>query len=321
MGETCSSGAGASASAPPTHASVPHGFAVRVTPAGSGGHWADIIALPDGRTAAVLGRCPDPATAAAIRTELRETLRHTGDPARSVGLIGDRTVAAMCAVIDATTIRYRTHGDSPPVVVLPRDPSHPQPSGPAGVVHLEPGATAMLSTSAPAGAADLIAAGPGLHPDELADRIVAADEDPGPTAVVVYRHPPEEMTITLPAVPANLAVFREHLRDWLAAAGVGPEASADVLLAIGEATANAAEHSVVGSDRPVSLSVSAAVTRDTATRNRLSLSVSDNGRWKPAAVAQSHRGHGMHLINALVDSVELTTTPEGTTVDMTKELP
>lgn len=308
MVETRSSGAGASAPAPPTQARVPHGFAVRVLPVGSGGHWADVIAVRGGRTGIVLGRCPDPTAAAALRARVRDALRHSGDPVRSLGRIEDRTAAAICAVIDATTIRYRTCGDSPPTVV---------PSDAAGVVRLVPGATVVLSTSsAAAGAADHIAGDSGLHPDELADRIVTADGNRGPIAVVVYRHPPEPITLTLPAVPANLAVFRERLREWLSRVGVGPEASADVLLAIGEATANAAEHSVVGSEGPVTLSVSVAMTG-----NRLSLRVSDDGRWKPAAVARGYRGHGMHLINALVDSVELTATPDGTTVDMTKELP
>lgn len=124
------------------------------------------------------------------------------------------------------------------------------------------------------------------------------------------------LAITLPAVPGNLAVFRGRLRDWLAEAGVDPESCADVLLAVGEATANATEHSVLGADHEVSLTLSAALSG-----NRLHLSVTDDGRWKPAAAPQNHRGHGMHLINALVDSVELTTTPDGTTVAMLKELP
>jgi anti-sigma regulatory factor (Ser/Thr protein kinase) len=52
----------------------------------------------------------------------------------------------------------------------------------------------------------------------------------------------------------------------------------------------------------------------------LALSVSDNGRWKPASVSSGHRGHGMHLINALVDTVELRTAMDGTAISMTKEL-
>lgn len=128
--------------------------------------------------------------------------------------------------------------------------------------------------------------------------------------------PPEPLTVTLPAAAENLAVIRGRLREWLTLARVDPASSADVLLAVGEATANAAEHSVVGMDRPVTLAVTAALSE-----NHLLLTVSDDGRWKPAEVAQSYRGHGMHLINALVDAVELTATAGGTTVQMLKELP
>lgn len=128
--------------------------------------------------------------------------------------------------------------------------------------------------------------------------------------------PPEPMTLTLPALPENLAVVRGRLREWLAQARLDPEFCADVLLAVGEATANAAEHAVGAADHPVTLSVTASLCG-----NLLLLKVSDDGRWKPATEPQGYRGHGMHLINALVDSVELTATAGGTTVQMLKELP
>jgi anti-sigma regulatory factor (Ser/Thr protein kinase) len=124
------------------------------------------------------------------------------------------------------------------------------------------------------------------------------------------------MFVTTPAAPKHLAVSRGRLRDWLAGAGVDSESSADVLLAVGEATANATEHSVLGTDRDVHLTVNAALNG-----KLLQLSVRDDGQWKPKAVSDGHRGHGLHLIHALVDSVELTTSPDGTTVAMRKELP
>jgi anti-sigma regulatory factor (Ser/Thr protein kinase) len=134
--------------------------------------------------------------------------------------------------------------------------------------------------------------------------------------------PPEPLTVTLPALPGSLAVVRARLREWLAQARLDPESCADVLLAVGEATANAVEHSVVGADRPVLMDV-----RATLCGNLLALTVSDNGRWKDNgsrrsdAESRAFRGHGMHLINALVDSVELTANADGTTVQMLKELP
>ena len=86
------------------------------------------------------------------------------------------------------------------------------------------------------------------------------------------------MSITLPAEPSNLAASRGRLRTWLSEAGVDPESAADVLLAVGEAAANATEHAVIGTDHEVSMTVSAALSG-----NILMLTVSDNGRWKPAA--------------------------------------
>ncbi len=127
--------------------------------------------------------------------------------------------------------------------------------------------------------------------------------------------PPEPITVILPAVPDNLAVVRGLLREWLGRARVDPESSAVVLLAVGEATANAVEHSVIAAQRPVTLTVTAALSG-----NLLLLTVSDDGEWKPATEPQGYRGHGTHLINALIDSVELTATAGGTTVQMLKEL-
>lgn len=119
----------------------------------------------------------------------------------------------------------------------------------------------------------------------------------------------------MPAEPANLAHSRNRLRQWLTAAGLDPQSRSDVLLAVGEATANATEHAVVDAPGLVEITVDARFSGD-----RLRISVSDTGRWKPAAETAGHRGHGILLINALVDSVEMRTGPAGTTVTMVKEL-
>jgi anti-sigma regulatory factor (Ser/Thr protein kinase) len=50
------------------------------------------------------------------------------------------------------------------------------------------------------------------------------------------------------------------------------------------------------------------------------LTISDNGCWKPADDSPGHRGHGLLLMRALVDSVDVTTGPDGTNVTMVKEL-
>ena len=125
----------------------------------------------------------------------------------------------------------------------------------------------------------------------------------------------QALTVTVDAVPENLALVRSRLRCWLESAGVGAETAADVLLAVGEATANAAEHARSGVAHTVQMTMQALLVG-----NCLDLEVSDNGRWKPVEPAAGYRGHGLKLIEALVDSSAVTTTQDGTTVNMRKEL-
>ena len=125
---------------------------------------------------------------------------------------------------------------------------------------------------------------------------------------------PAPLRIQLPAIPASLAVIRAGLRSWLPTAAVS--AAGDILLAVGEAASNAVEHAVRGATRDVELEVT---VRATATG--LALTVKDNGRWHlPASNAPGQRGHGSRLMRALVDTVTITPTPQGTTVEMRKEL-
>jgi two-component sensor histidine kinase len=124
------------------------------------------------------------------------------------------------------------------------------------------------------------------------------------------------LRIRLPAIPASLAVIRADLRTWLPAAAVNPSTACDVLLAVGEAASNAVEHAGHGATRNVELEVTAR-----ATNTGLALTVKDNGRWRaPPPSAPGRRGHGSRLMSALVDQVTITPTPQGTTVEMRKEL-
>jgi anti-sigma regulatory factor (Ser/Thr protein kinase) len=126
---------------------------------------------------------------------------------------------------------------------------------------------------------------------------------------------PAPMRIRLPAIPASLAVVRDRLRGWLPTAAVNPSTAADVLLAVGEAAANAVEHAVRDAARDVVLEVTAR-----ATKTGLALTVKDNGRWHAPPSVRGQRGHGSRLMSALVDTVTITPTPQGTTVEMRKEL-
>jgi len=224
---------------------APRGFAVRLPAAASPGSWVDVMSLPDGRKGVVLGCCAEPAVADRVAADARESLRRTGDPVSSLDPMAGLPVSAVGAVIGATTIAYSTHGESAAVVVPGGGPTARR-DGDLMVCDLAPGATVLLSSAPIAGAAALLGSSAALHPERLAALVVPGTNETRGVAAVLYRHPPDPMAITVPATPCNLAVSRERLRAWLVEAGLDPESCADVLLAVGEATANATEHSVVG---------------------------------------------------------------------------
>jgi anti-sigma regulatory factor (Ser/Thr protein kinase) len=92
-------------------------------------------------------------------------------------------------------------------------------------------------------------------------------------------------------------------------------AAADVLLAVGEAVSNAVEHATRDASHAVDVVVSAK-----ATRSGVALTVADNGRWRTPRRLPGNRGHGRKLMSALVDTITITPSPQGTTVEMHKEL-
>jgi anti-sigma regulatory factor (Ser/Thr protein kinase) len=296
----------------PDHGSVPAPwpFAARVSPRDLAGYRIEVIALPSGGSGVLVG-CADPAGRLFARA--RETLLETADPQRTLDGVTGTPSSVACAVIDGDTMSFGTRGPAGIAVSAPGcGPAlHSGQDGMLGVTPLLPGATVLMCTGPIDGAAGLLADCADMHPGQLADQIIA--ELSG--AAMIYRHPPQPLVLTLPAEPASLSVGRGRLRDWLTAAGVDAEARADVLLAVGEATANATEHSVVCAAEPVEMTVIARCDGP-----GLRLTVSDNGSWKPASVTSGHRGHGVHLMKALVNSVELTMGSNGTTVTMVKEL-
>jgi anti-sigma regulatory factor (Ser/Thr protein kinase) len=123
------------------------------------------------------------------------------------------------------------------------------------------------------------------------------------------------LCVRVPAEPASLAIVRAQLRQWFQSAGIAPDTAADLLLAVGEAASNAAEHARDGAAHNVELTVTAAATGD-----GVRLAVCDDGCWKPPPESPGNRGHGLRVIAALVDTVHLSATRNGTTVEMTKEL-
>lgn len=295
-----------------------HGVAVRYWPSDVGtGLWHEVTELGDGRLGVAVGRSTDTARARRRADRVRAVLHAGGDPAAALAdwPHGDADEVAACAVIDRLTaaVIHSSRGGAQSVMAAPASPAI---SLTAAGTMLPPGATVLLCTGPADRTGPPLNHGTVLPPDQAADRIVEAlAHHPTAAVALLYRHAPAPLEMTVPAAPANLATVRNQLRHWLAFTGVDAETAADSLLAVGEAASNATEHSVVGTRHAVDLTVSAAVDGD-----RLRFTVADNGCWKPPPNAPGHRGHGIRLINALVDDAELMTDEQGTTVEMVKDL-
>jgi len=294
---------------------APRRFAARFFPTTLVGYWLDIVPMPGGQTGVLLGCCSSTA-GEALLSEIRSTLLRTADPVRSLAAVNGSAASALAAILDADTIRYSTRGDSAVVLAAPGIPPVVLDAAidRLAVTALAPGATVLLSSGPGGRAAALLDGSRAAGISSLADEVITALGEQGRAAAVLYRHSPAPLTVTVPAHPDSLAVSRGQLREWLNSAELDSESVADVLLAVGEATANATEHAVIDATAPVEICLTAVLNGDV-----LSVSVSDNGRWKPASVSSGHRGHGMHLINALMDTVELRTGAEGTTISMITE--
>jgi PAS domain S-box-containing protein len=129
-------------------------------------------------------------------------------------------------------------------------------------------------------------------------------------ALVLYHHP-APLDVSFSAESEQLASVRAQLRGWLRSCDVGARIAQDVLVAAGEAIANAIEHG--HRFRPgeqVRL-------RAVSTANQLRVTITDRGGWRATPPGdRSLRGHGIALMRALMQQVTIEPGPSGTTVDL-----
>ncbi len=121
---------------------------------------------------------------------------------------------------------------------------------------------------------------------------------------------PPPLELTFPADPDQLVPVRAALRSWLNRCGLSRRTATDVLIAAGEACANAIEHGLRNAGGQIRLTAEVSVTR-------LRLTIRDSGRWQPAQRrGEPYRGYGLRLMHALMHRVDVHQDPEGTTVEM-----
>jgi PAS domain S-box-containing protein len=162
-------------------------------------------------------------------------------------------------------------------------------------------------------AADAIRSRLTAEVEHLADHVMhrmSADGGHDDVAMLVYRHP-TPLELSFPPEATQLATTRSALRQWLRRAGADPRHAQDIIVAAGEACANAIEHG--HRDTPNGqIQLQAAVAGDD-----LQIVVTDTGSWRPPTNdPNSYRGRGLTLMRALMQHVAIVTTSTGTAVTL-----
>jgi anti-sigma regulatory factor (Ser/Thr protein kinase) len=133
-------------------------------------------------------------------------------------------------------------------------------------------------------------------------------------AMVIYRHAQAPLRIETEASADQLVVIRHRLADWLHAA-VPDEVAADIVLVVNEACTNCVEHAYRGHDLGTMLLE--AELADGHIRAR----VTDSGSWKTPVANPVNSGRGLMLMRAISDTMQLHSSPSGTTADIIFRLP
>ncbi|MFE4860714.1 SpoIIE family protein phosphatase [Streptomyces sp. NPDC056670] len=284
-----------------------------------------------------------------LRSACRALLLQDASPAQTLmaldqfaaGVPGAVCTTVFCGVLNADTgqLTYSSAGHPPGILVQPDGATRLLEDGrslplavrtgsqrPEGTCVIPARSTLLLYTDGlverrrrplSAGidqASEALQDGRNTAVDELATDVMSRlapiggyDDD---VALLLYRHPaPLEMSF--PAESSQLAPVRKSLRSWLDQCDLPPTTVQNVLVAAGEACANAIEHG--HRDTPGHT----IYFRAEAYVDDLHLTIADTGRWKtPQPELNTHRGRGMSLMRALMQQVTITPGPSGTTVDM-----
>lgn len=154
--------------------------------------------------------------------------------------------------------------------------------------------------------------------EDLANQIMSGLAPSGgyqdDVVLLLYRHP-APLELKFPADVSHLAPTRKALRSWLTRARLDPDQTMNVLIAAGEAVANAIEHGHRHSPQGT-ISLDATVLVD-----QVRLTITDTGSWKPPQPAgESHRGRGIALMRGLMHDVTINPDPAGTTVHLSARI-
>jgi anti-sigma regulatory factor (Ser/Thr protein kinase) len=119
------------------------------------------------------------------------------------------------------------------------------------------------------------------------------------------------LDLVKPALPWSLRDIRHAVRHWLSAVGAAPCTVADLLIAVGEACANAVEHAYGPHGGTVAVHMELQPPNVVAT-------VRDTGRWRPPP--EGHQGRGMLFMRANSDDLRIDHGTTGTTIVIRRHL-
>jgi len=335
-------------------------LAARFEPGGAGvevgGDWYDVLELGGGSIGLAIGDVAGRGVqAVAVMAQLRNALRayafESHPPATALELLnklawthgGSVMATVIYLVFDPSSghVRLANAGHLPPLQAKPDGSTVYLEDGrslPLGVraataygdaeYRLTPGSTLLLYTDGliekrrrpiDEGLARLAGCVGVGHDDldGLCDRLLATldpsgEDDVTMIALSPIELAPERLELTMPAEPMELGSLRRSLRGWLRQCQASDEEGYDIVLASNEAASNAIEHAYGPGDG--SVEVLAALSG-----REVSVTVRDFGQWREPR--EGKPGRGLDLIEAVMDSVDVVTSPqEGTEVRMVREL-
>jgi serine phosphatase RsbU (regulator of sigma subunit)/anti-sigma regulatory factor (Ser/Thr protein kinase)/putative methionine-R-sulfoxide reductase with GAF domain len=315
-----------------------------------GGDWYDVFPVGGGRIGLAVGDVVGHGLpAAALMAQLRTALRAYAFDGYAPGEVIDRLNRMLAHIAPSTmttgtylaldpereTVAVVNAGHPPPLVI--------DPDGRAGYLDVRPnvalgvsrgsrfrvqectlrgGSTIVLYTD---GVVEVrgealdeglerlrqLAERSNSSPQALVDAIVEQMVNKGQPAddvAVLAAYLPtlgDRLTTHWPAQADALAQIRHLLRRWLRHHGASDDEIYDITVACQEACANAVEHAYAPGDEAFEVD---AILNDGA----VEISVRDRGQWRRAR--GTHRGRGMPMMEALMDSVHVQHTADGTTV-------
>ena len=326
-----------------------------VPPLEIGGDWYDVLPIGNQRIGIVVGDCvgrglPAAAIMGQLRSSARALLINGAEPAllleqldSAASLIPNAyCTTVFLAVLDTETglLHYSNAGHMPGMIAGPESATsmlNDARSVPLAVRRDQPrpqatrqlpfGSTLMLFTDGLverkhesiddgiARAAASLVETMKLPLDAIADvvlrelaPIAGYDDD---VAMVFYRRQRAPLRIESSAAADELADIRHRLSDWLADADVPRALIDDIVLVINEACTNCVEHAYRGHN------VGAMLLEVNVHDGEIEARITDSGSWKIPKVDPGNSGRGLVLMRILSETMEINSSPTGTTIDIT----